>query len=173
MRYAPLGFKTQAPVHSVKPYPHRSSVFAPWAFKNSSISRLKSGSIISPPLTAHVRCDKPFRRSFVFNNASYKVGTPIKKLGLYFFNKLPNFLGLKSGTKTIFIPIYKPVWIDTPRPNPWNIGNIAKLDPPGFAKSVVIATWSCIAKALKFKLDKTIPLGSPVVPPLYRITASS
>ena len=58
-----------------------------------------------------------------------------------------------------------------PSPKPWNIGIIDKTESPSLA--VAHITSHSIARALKFRLDNTIPLGSPVVPPLYKITASS
>ena len=102
---------------------------------------------------------------------SNKDGTPQIKLGWYFLISLKKFLGEKSGIKIIFIPQHKGVWIQTPNPKPWNIGKIDNIEVPSFAKFIIL--WHCNASEFKFKFDKSIPLGSPLVPPLYNITAGS
>ena len=64
----------------------------------------------------------------VFIKASNNVGTPNKILGLYFSNNLSNFLALNCGTNITSQPKARGALIDTPKPNPWNIGIIAKTE---------------------------------------------
>ena len=71
----------------------------------------------------------------------------------------------------ISIPFVSSVCTDTPIPKPWNIGIIVSIFSPGLVGSVILK--HCVARALKLRLDNTTPLASPVVPPLYKITASS
>ena len=58
-----------------------------------------------------------------------------------------------------------------PRPKPWNIGITDNIDVPGNNLLQTAKSWN--TNELKFILDKIIPLGLPVVPPLYSITAGS
>ena len=55
------------------------------------------------------------------------------------------------------------VWMDTPRPKPWNMGMTASILSPGRNMGLVATT--CVPSALKFRLLSRMPLVTPVVPP--------
>lgn len=79
-------------------------------------------------------------------------------------------LCLNLGTSTQRSPFIKGVCTLTASPKPWNIGKITRAESP-----VLAPVWfeHCLATALNPKLDRRTPFGFPVVPPEYRITASS
>ena len=96
--------KQVAAVASVNPYPGLTLALDPCSSKYESIFLFNSPVKISPPLiTASIQF-KSFFFNFCFNNASYNVGTPTKKLGLVVLIILPNFLALNLGSKIHFIP---------------------------------------------------------------------
>ena len=55
------------------------------------------------------------------------------------------------------------VWMQTPRPKPWNRGMAASILSPGRNMGLAATTWRL--SALKFRLVRTMPLVVPVVPP--------
>ena len=55
------------------------------------------------------------------------------------------------------------VWMDTPRPKPWNMGITASILSPGRNMGLVATTWA--PRALKFRLESWMPFITPVVPP--------
>ena len=165
------GVKQHAPVASVNPYPTLILAFEPCACKKSFTLSRRVVFKASPPHITDLTHSKSFEPILLSSKASYKVGTPAIKVGLFFRIISPNFLKLKDGIKIAPIPTERGVWIQTPSPKPWKIGKIDKTVVPGTASLITVVQSS--ARALKFKLDKSIPFGLPVVPPLYKITAGS
>ena len=84
--------------------------------------------------------------------------------GLYFITKLSNVFGENVGNNMLLPPATKQAWTQHPSPKPWKIGIIDRIETwgPNFLQT----SRSSNTKAFRFMLDKIIPFGVPVVPPL-------
>ena len=78
-------------------------------------------------------------------------------------------LAVKVGTRIDLPPVMN-IAFTQPRPKPWKIGRIARNESPSRTSPHVAA---CNASAMKLRLESTMPLGAPVVPPENRIAAGS
>ena len=67
-------------------------------------------------------------------------------------------------------PAISAAFTHTPRPKPWKIGRIARIESPPLIRPHDAA---CMPSAMKLRFESTMPFGKPVVPPENRIAARS
>ena len=162
--------KLTAATASVIPNPWVKLVCAPCSCKKSSILLTFCLLKESPPAITYFKLlslTLSIRSLLVI--ASNRVGTPTSTDGLYLVSNLSNSEALNVGIETTLAPTQKASFILTSKPNPWNIGIIPSITSLLSKSGKAIFAW--IVAALKFPLDKTIPLGVPVEPPLCNMAA--
>ena len=126
---------------------------------------LSSAESESPPEKTPLRQDRSsFSSPSILRSASNNVGTPAMKLGLYLDKSCAYVFGVNCGTRIHSPPFTSMECMLTPRPKPWNMGIIASILSPGANIGFVATIWA--PKALKLRFERSIPLVTPVVPPL-------
>ena len=105
-----------------------------------------------------------------FVSASYSVGTPTSRFGRALLSSFATILAENCGTRIEVAPTRNAAFTHTPRPKPWKIGRIARIESLGPIPTQAAACMPC---AMTLRLDSTTPFGTPVVPPENRITAGS
>src|SRR5664279_2218154 len=170
-RYSVNGIAMIAVTASVSPYPSSNFIVPPCAATSASNRSFTCRGNVSAPEKHARRQDKSLLASDgSFDNASYNVGTPTRRFGRALFSSFATISAENCGTRIDVAPVKNAAFTHTPRPKPWKIGRIARIETPPPMPPQAAA---CMPSAMRLRLDRTTPFGTPVVPPENRITAGS
>ena len=105
-----------------------------------------------------------------FVRASKSVGTPTSTLGRSVRRSFATISALNCGTRIDLPPAMNAALMHTPSPKPWKIGSTARM---ASFSPIPHHDAACMPWAMKLRLERTMPLGRPVVPPEKRMAAAS
>ena len=114
---------------------------------------------------------RPWRASGLCSSAEYIVGTPSKIVT--FSRPIISRAAPASnrGSRVRVEPLMTDAFMPQVRPKTWNSGRHPMITSPGPAVSSVVVVTS--AFVYRFAWVSSAPFGTPVVPDVYRMTASS